>query len=800
MRSSTGTFLMSTWAILVSTTFLCLNSGTNAFSGEDESVSSMVHASKEDIINKNAKVWGLAGPDKYIISTRDHKESGSLTPKKRPPIPIAKAPKTEDVNFVVGAKVSSKSLSRRLKQYLPADAVVHWHQVNEELSILTVRADFINATNVWLANQHDIIYHDIQHETNHHVKWAEMVVKSLHKNSQGTPQHYQLTGQGVKVLMMDTGIDQSNPLFKHIPLMHKLVYSGVNAEAIGKMIDPNDSPYISLSLVDNGLKIEETDFDDYHNGHGTHVAGILVGSSPEAVSRAKLGVVDLDKGDQGGLTLPVSLLPLLETLYKAGYRVFSNSWGSESNYYTYRSMEFDTFMYLHDDAIVFFSAGNSGPDTHTVGSPSTAKNVISVGASQNHPLSFIHADPQTFYEVVNGSKGFLWVGDQENIADFSSRGPTADGRQKPDLVAPGEFICSARAHPIIGEAVSVLMRGTSMACPMAARICTQLLEYLSHNGHPAPTSAAVKAALVAMAEFLVGRSALVAYSAKRKGYIGAKTGRKLKSEDQGYGLIKLVESHLPFLFIEDRIPMFEYTKGVTRLYKATHEADINIVISWIDPPVVPYSKKVLVNDINLRVIVNDKQVYLGNNILDSVNNVEKVTIHVNRDDIVKVLIYPYGPITLLPPVKYQFVAMAIFHNFLAPLNQTIPDSPLDPPIPCKIASKDQLEIGAKVADQCVPKCPSGNLYYINGECQCIRNEVGECEDNLTRECVNGKLEPCPQLPKSKSTKSFVRKEKVDPVRRTLREAEIKWSWWWIAMWISIVLLMALFFYKRRSFK
>ena len=50
--------------------------------------------------------------------------------------------------------------------------------------------------------------------------------------------------------------------------------------------------------------------------------------------------------------------------------------------------------------------------------PSTAKNVLSIGASTTNPSG--------------------------NVANFSSQGPSLDGRVKPDLVAPGVSICSGR--------------------------------------------------------------------------------------------------------------------------------------------------------------------------------------------------------------------------------------------------------------------------------------------------------------------------------------------------------------------
>jgi hypothetical protein len=81
--------------------------------------------------------------------------------------------------------------------------------------------------------------------------------------------------------------------------------------------------------------------------------------------------------------------------------------------------------------VIVFAAGNDGSGANTVGLPGTAKNVITVGASEN-------------VQAFGGADG-CGVGDNgadnaNDIIGFSSRGPTADGRKKPDIVAPGTHV------------------------------------------------------------------------------------------------------------------------------------------------------------------------------------------------------------------------------------------------------------------------------------------------------------------------------------------------------------------------
>jgi serine protease AprX len=102
--------------------------------------------------------------------------------------------------------------------------------------------------------------------------------------------------------------------------------------------------------------------------------------------------------------------------------------------------------------VVVAAAGNEGPMGYTVGSPAAAPNVITVGAAS----------------------------DLNRIAEFSSRGPTADGRPKPDIVLPGVDIVAARSQgtnmgtPV--DAYYTSASGTSMATPHAAGLCALVLQ------------------------------------------------------------------------------------------------------------------------------------------------------------------------------------------------------------------------------------------------------------------------------------------------------------------------------------
>jgi subtilisin family serine protease len=95
--------------------------------------------------------------------------------------------------------------------------------------------------------------------------------------------------------------------------------------------------------------------------------------------------------------------------------------------------------------LVVTAAGNSGPGARTIWTPADADSALAVGAEDS-------------------------LG---TIASFSSRGPTADGRLKPDLTAPGVDVCV-----LVGTGVQRLA-GTSFATPLIAAAAT-----LIKQAHP----------------------------------------------------------------------------------------------------------------------------------------------------------------------------------------------------------------------------------------------------------------------------------------------------------------------------
>ena len=233
---------------------------------------------------------------------------------------------------------------------------------------------------------------------------------------------------------------------------------------------------------------------DVDSGHGTHVAtsvlgdgdtaGLGKGTAPAArlVFQATENWVTTSSlcklygyADGYYLTgIPSDVRTLFQQAYDAGARVHSNSWGGAvAGDYTVDSANADSFVWNHRDMLISFSAGNEGIDSNgdgvidndSTGSPATAKNVLTVGASENDRQGNWQCDTGLTYTTcasqggqnVIATYGASWpadypanpikddpaAGNAQQMAAFSSRGPTDDTRIKPDVVAPGTWFFPA---------------------------------------------------------------------------------------------------------------------------------------------------------------------------------------------------------------------------------------------------------------------------------------------------------------------------------------------------------------------
>ncbi|MDP4181671.1 MAG: S8 family serine peptidase [Bacillota bacterium] len=384
--------------------------------------------------------------------------------------------------------------------------------------------------------------------------------------------------------------------------------------------------------VDNIFDLIGTTTGIDENGHGTHVAGSIIGNGQMSNGKIKgiapkAHLVVQKIGDSNGFVHPGNLSDLFLQAYNNGVRIHSDSWGN-SALGTYQSdcADTDNFIWSHKDMIIVASAGNEGPSTCTINSPGAAKNCITVGAVENY---------RPYMKLYQGSS----VSDNpDESVFFSSRG-CVDGRIKPDVVAPGTYIASTlssaaltieKAYP--GNPYYQYMSGTSMAAPITSGSVAVVREYITKNYNITPSAALLKAFI-----------------------INGALGQSGNTEDKGWGKVSLYDSLFATHIINDTAAL---TTGNSLSYSVPctkTDRPLKVSLVWSDYPAAPLSAHALVNDLDLKVTSPDGSVsYYGNNFtspynsnFDRTNNVENVIINnpVAGNYKVEVIGYniPYGP-------------------------------------------------------------------------------------------------------------------------------------------------------------
>ncbi len=389
-------------------------------------------------------------------------------------------------------------------------------------------------------------------------------------------------------------------------------------------------------------------------GHGTEVAGIVAGRNTGSGSsfedsqgfnygigvdpEARLVISKVIRRDPvtGKDSLAADyVLGGQEEAYSAGARISNNSWGSASP-----TPEYDFLSFIYDamtrdltadpgrqETAFVFAAGNEGPGSQTISSPANAKNVVAVGSHENARPGWIDDCDRALGQTLLPN---TLADDMDDISPFSARGPTADGRKKPDLVAPGIHVASHRVttgqscpgSPLPGGSSGyVSSTGTSFSAPHVAGQLSLLRRWFAIEGWKEPSPAMLKAYAVLGAVYLQG----------------AGSGGSVPNSDQGFGA-----AGLDRLLTDTTVPLvdqsFVFTETGQQYEVVAQVVDpgrpVAVTLAYTDAPGNTVGAS-YVNDLDLEVMVGGN-LYRGNytsgefsvpgGSADPRNNVERVLL------------------------------------------------------------------------------------------------------------------------------------------------------------------------------
>jgi hypothetical protein len=372
-------------------------------------------------------------------------------------------------------------------------------------------------------------------------------------------------------------------------------------------------------------------------GHGTINASIVGGFNNKSGSAytdalgfdyglgiapfARIGVSKIIT-DDGSLSENVSYPDFIAAAYREGARITNNSWGDDSgsNVYAVDCQAFDALVRDADplapgnqSMVVVFAAGNNGDGaTPSISFPGTAKNVITVGASEN----FRTEDTDGCGEGSSGADN------GQDILRFSANGPVQDGRAKPDLVAPGSHIVGAASQDTLfdgggvcgspgtgpssryfpaGQTLYTWSTGTSHSAPIVSGAAALAFQWLKTTLGQEPSAALVKAFMLNSTSYLNG----------------AFGGDSLPGAHQGWGLLDIGRTfETTNRILYDESPSRTFTESGGAPFETTgvitdSSKEFRVMLVWTDPPGDPGTNAPYVNQLNLEVVV-DGVVYSGN--------------------------------------------------------------------------------------------------------------------------------------------------------------------------------------------
>ncbi len=375
------------------------------------------------------------------------------------------------------------------------------------------------------------------------------------------------------------------PYFKLAPDIQALGIAGAKPQVDISIFDPSAVASVAQQVTGLGLQVVGQGADSWRGKLRVVLDPALLprlAALPEVewIEAATVSVTGAEPGaETAHVAFPFSLYQYYGEVYAQGQRVLDMSlmpWApGTAQSYMGAAAEVDRFGWDHKDWSALLPAGNQGTDANGDG-------IYDAGTM----------------EPAGAAKAALVVGSTETasgggrVTSFSGRGPAADGRIKPDLVAP----------------MSPTTTIGALAATAQQWLATQM-------GMASPSSALLRA-ILANAATAVGS--------------GDADNSPVPNAAQGWGNLARGDG----LGLRSMLKVLDNQEGMgtgeTRTYKVdvSDQGELRVTLAWTDYPSVPEAGLNLVNDLDLRVIGPNNAYYYPNGRAsrDPLNNTERVII------------------------------------------------------------------------------------------------------------------------------------------------------------------------------
>ncbi|MEW5760935.1 MAG: S8 family serine peptidase, partial [Candidatus Thermoplasmatota archaeon] len=365
-------------------------------------------------------------------------------------------------------------------------------------------------------------------------------------------------GEGITVAILDTGVDNR---------LHE------SLDDIDDLPSTDDKKFVA-GYDSSGTIGFETDPID-NDGHGTHVAGIAIGTGGHTEYKGvapKAKLVDVKVMEGRGTYIVGRVIRGIDWCIvnkdKYGIDILSMSFGSVTPTNGNDTLSKAVNAAVDAGFIVVCAVGNNGPNVG-ISSPASADSAIAVGATD---------DIDTIYRNDDYIASYSSVGPREDDKDFDT-----EDELKPDIVAPGTNIFAPLAGTPAGY---ISLSGTSMATPHVSGLVALMLEAYKNL-----TSTSIKKILHRISEargvpYKEGKKYNVAYGyGIADGYGAVKRADNLKTGNIE-GPSSLLEKNIGFFKVSINYTRTEY---ITELEKV--KLSVSIPKLWSQPEKIELSSE-----------------------------------------------------------------------------------------------------------------------------------------------------------------------------------------------------------------